>query len=236
VAGQSIQEQMDDAFDKCLHWTVAAALSVVFLLLELWRWFKPSPPSPLGAAVVCVPLFIYSSYRLLRLVPEVKKMKQGRDGERIVGELLENLRAFGYRVIHDLVGGSFNVDHVVVGPAGVFAIETKTWSKRKGDKIESNGETLWKNGFEIKPNPIEQAKAQARWLHGLINELTNEKVYVQAMVVFPGWWVECKVAEPRTFVLNPDQIEGCLKRLPARIEQKDIGFIANRLELLARTK
>ncbi|MGH7942996.1 MAG: hypothetical protein ACREFR_18205, partial [Limisphaerales bacterium] len=59
-------------------------------------------------------------------------------------------------------------------------------------------------------------------------------VFVQPVIVFPGWWVECKIPEPQTLVLNPDQLEGYLKKLPIRLEQKDIGFIANRIEFLAR--
>jgi hypothetical protein len=71
-------------------------------------------------------------------------------------------------------------------------------------------------------------------LHRLIGELTNENVFVQPVIVFPGWWVETKIPEPQTLVLNPDQLEGYLKNLPARIDAKDISFIANRLEFLAR--
>jgi len=31
----------------------------------------------------------------------------------------------GYHVYHDFPAERFNIDHVVVGPAGAFAIETK---------------------------------------------------------------------------------------------------------------
>ena len=46
-----------------------------------------------------------------------------------MGQLLENLRADGARVFHDLVGEGLNIDHVVVSPHGIFVLETKTWSK-----------------------------------------------------------------------------------------------------------
>ncbi|MGA2852722.1 MAG: nuclease-related domain-containing protein [Verrucomicrobiota bacterium] len=234
TAGQSVQEQLEKLQDDWMDKGLFATIAIVLLSLELWRWVWKIQPSPLGAAIVCVPLFGYSVYRMIGLRFQIKNLKQGRDGEKIVGEKLENLRAHGYRVFHDLVGGDFNVDHILVGPAGVFTIETKTWSKHKGEKIESDGELLWKNGTVVKPNPIDQAKAQARWLHGLIKELTNENVFVQPVIVFPGWWVEPKIPEPQTLVLNPDQLEGYLKNIPARLGEKDIGFIANRLEFLVR--
>ncbi|HUE35759.1 MAG TPA: nuclease-related domain-containing protein [Candidatus Acidoferrum sp.] len=234
VAGQSVQEELDKLQYAAMDKGMLAVVAVVLLLLEFWKWFSKAPPSPLGVSIVCAPLFVYSICKLVSLRKQINRLKQGLDGEKIVGEKLENLRVLGYRVFHDLIGGPFNVDHVLAGPAGVFTVETKTWSKGKGDKIDHNGEVLWKNGIEVKPNPIDQAKAQARWLYGLIKELTNENVFVQPVIVFPGWWVEPpKVAKPRALVLNPDQLEGVLKTLPMKLEQNSIGFISKRLELLA---
>lgn len=40
---------------------------------------------------------------------------------------------FRYQVFHDIPGsGKWNIDHVAVGPAGVFAIETKYRTKKPG--------------------------------------------------------------------------------------------------------
>jgi len=57
---------------------------------------------------------------------------RGREGERIVGQFLENARADAARVFHDLVGAGLNVNHVVVSPHGVFALETKSHSNASG--------------------------------------------------------------------------------------------------------
>ena len=56
----------------------------------------------------------------------------GRAEER-VGEELEGLRAHGFYVFHDVpLPGVGNVDHVVLAPPGVFAVEVKTmWGSRK---------------------------------------------------------------------------------------------------------
>jgi hypothetical protein len=40
--------------------------------------------------------------------------------------MLEELAASGWYVIHDVSLGRGNVDHVVVGPGGLFTIETKS--------------------------------------------------------------------------------------------------------------
>jgi len=40
----------------------------------------------------------------------------------------------GFRVFHDIKAKDFNIDHAIVGLSGVFAIETKTRSKRLNAK------------------------------------------------------------------------------------------------------
>ena len=48
-----------------------------------------------------------------------------RGEERVCGILAE--LSDRYHVFNDFVAGGMHVDHVVIGPAGVFAIETKFW-------------------------------------------------------------------------------------------------------------
>lgn len=51
---------------------------------------------------------------------------QGAEGEEVVGRILEGLAAEGWHVIHDVSFGRGNIDHVVVGPGGIFTVETKS--------------------------------------------------------------------------------------------------------------
>ena len=51
----------------------------------------------------------------------------GLTGEREIAKQLEPLLHRGYDVIHDADLGRAAVDHIVVGPSGVFAIETKAF-------------------------------------------------------------------------------------------------------------
>jgi hypothetical protein len=64
--------------------------------------------------------------------PEAQAWQRGADGERHVAHLLEPLVRQGWGVSHDLrvPGSKANVDHVVVGPPGVFAIDTKHYRGR----------------------------------------------------------------------------------------------------------
>ncbi len=51
---------------------------------------------------------------------------QGAEGEELVGEVLGGLEPQGWLAIHDVSLGRGNVDHVAIGPGGIFAIETKS--------------------------------------------------------------------------------------------------------------
>lgn len=49
----------------------------------------------------------------------------GAAGEERTAKAVEPLLRSGWSIAHDLDRGRFNIDHVLVGPAGVFVLETK---------------------------------------------------------------------------------------------------------------
>lgn len=58
-------------------------------------------------------------------------VRKGNEGEMLVGQQLDLLDGAGWRVLHDRrksVTSPANLDHVVVGPSGVFVIDSKNWS------------------------------------------------------------------------------------------------------------
>jgi hypothetical protein len=57
-------------------------------------------------------------------------LRSGIRGEERVADVLAELEDDGFRIIHDLDTGRGNADHVIVGPTGVFVIETKDWGGR----------------------------------------------------------------------------------------------------------
>jgi Nuclease-related domain len=69
-----------------------------------------------------VSMFVISRY----VLPLVERRDRGASGEEHVGALLEQLRGDGFRVIHDASLGHGNVDHILIGPPGVYTIETKS--------------------------------------------------------------------------------------------------------------
>lgn len=53
----------------------------------------------------------------------------GAEGERLVAEALAPLSAAGYILLHDRASGPrANIDHLVIGPSGVWVLNAKHWS------------------------------------------------------------------------------------------------------------
>jgi hypothetical protein len=60
------------------------------------------------------------------------KWRRGAEGERRTAQLLAPLRHLGWTVLHDrrIPGSAANVDHLVVGPTGVWVVDSKVWRGR----------------------------------------------------------------------------------------------------------
>jgi hypothetical protein len=163
----------------------------------------------------------------------IKNLRQGRDGERYVGQMLEQLREKGYRVFHDISGEGFNIDHAIMGPAGVFTIETKARSKPPTGRptIVYDGNTIRiEKGFPF-DEPLKQARAQAWWLTNLLNDGRGRVFRVRPIVVFPDWYVER--TGPRSnddvWVLNPKALGTFLDHEPSVLPADRIDDAAQAL-------
>jgi hypothetical protein len=60
----------------------------------------------------------------------IRAWRTGADGEDRTARALAELEAEGYVVLHDRrkPGSDGNIDHVIVGPTGVFVVETKSYT------------------------------------------------------------------------------------------------------------
>lgn len=223
--GQSVREQrLDMLYDKLFGPTLIACLLLVYAGTEWTRHLLQTPPSPWLASICALAGIAYACWQFYKFVPQLRALRLAEDGEKAVGQLLESLRASGYLVFHDVVGEGFNVDHVLIGPAGVFSIETKTWSKpAKGSpEISFDGETLRAAGWEPDRNPIIQAKGQASWLHGLLAGSTGKSFPVRPVVLFPGWFVkDSRSSRKDLWVLEPKALAAFLSNEPEVMGAED---------------
>ena len=130
-----------------------------------------------------------------------KKREQARDGwiaEQVTGQQLNRLVAQGCLVLHDLPAEVGNIDHVVIAPRGVYAVETKSFRKPKGvtddpkhpgHQVRYDGKGLRFPDFAI-TEPVEQAARHGQWLRRTLRDALGRDVPVVAALALPGWWVE----------------------------------------------
>jgi hypothetical protein len=166
-------------------------------------------------------------------------VRLGRDGERFVGQYLDGLRASGVRVFHDVLADGFNLDHVVVSERGIFAIETKSWTKLDSDsRIRVEAGQLYKNGFLVNPNPIRQVVAEADWLQQLIRKSTGSQYAVRPVVLFPGWWVERmdKATKDIAWVLPHTALPKWLGYESSKLSSDEVNMIAFHLDRYIRAR
>ena len=237
--GQSLEEERRKLFEDKLETPLLLALFFIALsALEWWRDYSQSPPNPIVFTAIAVLLVGFAAWRVWKTRPQAHALKLGIEGEKAVGQFLERLRENGYQVFHDLIGTGFNVDHVVIGPAGVFTVETKTWSKpARGDaKIMFDGEQITTAGRAPERNPVIQARAQAAWLKGLLNESTGRTFAVFPVVVFPGWFIEQSSECLRNiWVLEPKALAKFLANAPQRLELDEVKLASFHLSRFIRT-
>jgi len=83
-----------------------------------------------AAALVVVTLAVGVAGALRRVAPGTGAWAVGAQGERTVADRLRPLSARGIAVLHDrrIPGGRANIDHIAVGPRGVFVIDAKVVS------------------------------------------------------------------------------------------------------------
>jgi hypothetical protein len=202
-------ETLQEEFDE--HVTVLFMVSFMGFALNFLFGGKHQPWAALAALAVVSGLVLLRGRKIFALQQQRWDYRLGFTGERVVGEALNQLQADGFLVFHDLPFDGFNIDHVIVGPPGVFAIETKT--RRKPAQLKGSaratvvfdGKSLHYPGRNPESHGLEQAARNAKTLSLWLVKSTGEQVSAQPVLALPGWWVERRAAGPVN-VLNPKEI------------------------------
>jgi hypothetical protein len=142
---------------------------------------------------------------ILRFVlPLVERHDRGATGEEQVGGLLDELAGEDWQVIHDASLGRGNVDHILIGPAGVFTVETKSHpGPIKVGRV--HGATL------------SQAQAQRKAIERVVG------VPVEPLIVFSRAWVDKPLARRKGVRVTPARmLSGYLERRPATLTREQV--------------
>lgn len=142
VTAQSAKNYRQRLVTAFVGGLVTAFLAGIFI-----GWDVAGPKRSIGIGLVVFGIAILAmlfAYRVTtRKADEFEKSRisflKGATGEVVVAEIIAGFPD-DFCVINDLATPFGNLDHVVVGPTGVFLIETKNWkglieADRKGDVL-----------------------------------------------------------------------------------------------------
>lgn len=211
--------ELDQKVDAHLVYLLLTPLLLYAFYLS-YLYFGRKTISLEGSLIIglpCIGLTIFFIIRWRRHLEERRNIRIEYEGEVSVGQELNRLMLEGYCVYHDFQADDFRIDHIVVGPKGVFSVETKArlrpTTRGRGQSfgavVEYNGRALiYPHGTDV--NTINQAERQASWLSNWIGSTAGESVNVMAVVALPGWYVK-RTSPEGIPVINPKQFRSLLK-------------------------
>lgn len=220
--GHSLKEQLVD-----LQWDLMTYIAITtplpLFVFGIWSIHQLAFETPRlewrwailfgGAGVV------FGAFKMVVLVKKIRNVRLGLEAETAIGQELDQLMKDGFSVYHDIPGDkAFNIDHVVVGPQGVFAVETKGRSKPVTSNEGEGHRVEYKDGRLIFPGwtekaPLEQAKRNAEWLRKWLTSAVGASVSVKPVLMLPGWYIETK-SRPNVAVMNGTNCRAYFARQP----------------------
>jgi len=213
------------------------------IFAEIWK-------APLGWLFILVVALLMGSFlwmiwkarMVLEFTADVRKWRFGLRGEQAVAERLtdRSLAAAGYSSFHDVPGeGDWNIDHVVVGPGGVFVLETKARPRRRATRqqqehvVRFDGRKLqfpWCYDDKV----VEQVERNARWVREFLAAFPPKNVPVHPVIVVPGWYVETEGNYP-VKAMNADYLIGYLQGMKPLFTLEQLDPVIQRLDERSRT-
>ena len=138
---------------------------------------------PIVIGILLLWLLNYANRRVDQHETDRLNWRKGALGEYEVGAELERL-SDEFFIFNDLNTAGFgNFDHVVVGPTGLFAIETKNWS----GLVDADGiGELKENGKNSSSPHVRRFVRRTMMLRDQVIALTHSNnIYIRSVMVFP---------------------------------------------------
>jgi len=233
-AGQSLQVRLlETVIDKKVFPILVITILTILTFLEWLRLYVKTPNFHWLYTVITIVFVLFFLFYWKKNNKEIENIRLGLKGEEIVAEKLNDLRELGYKVYNDLVADGFNIDHLLIGPAGIFTIETKTYRKNntKDCQIYYDGKTIKVDNFDISKmkDPIKQAKGQKYWLSRKLDK-SFSNLKVRSVVIFPGWYINSKAINTEVMVCNQNSFLSIIKKEKQILDADQIKRISAYIE------
>ncbi|MFB4270738.1 nuclease-related domain-containing protein [Nonomuraea sp. GTA35] len=165
---------------------VVVGLAVGFLVHE-WR---------VGVTAGVIAAILEAVYRA-RSSSSVPAWRRTSVAERRTEAQLRRLERSGYRTLHAraIPGSEAQIDHLVVGPTGVYAVDSEKWDRRLPVRVQM-GKKLFHGPFDMKPR-LTEAKWEATQASELISKSFGREISVVPSLAIYGPPVPWKIMNIR---------------------------------------
>jgi hypothetical protein len=211
------------AWTRTLPWRVAATLGVTAGGGILGSLLAPRLGLVLGGLAA-----VAAGWGLrFRPSPDAVAWQRGATGERRTARLLDPLERQGWAVLHDLAlpGSRANIDHLVIGPGGVFVIDSKHYRGRL--QFDPSGR-LWHGRYPLAPT----LRAVSFEADQAAQVLTDPDVVVVPIVAVHGAQVPWgKVVVQGVPVMAARRLPSMLRQLPAVLGPERVAWLADQARI-----
>jgi nuclease-like protein len=205
----------------------------VFGFFAGYTWREHGPLVALITALICFAVFVLvwrkASRYMDRMAKERIRLLKGGRGEALIAWLLEDLDDEWHIFNGIKPTKDSDIDHVVVGPGGVFCISTKSQhgifsGTREG--VNHNGEPC---------DFARDAMRQAMWVKDLLAEEMNGRApWIQPVLAVPFGFTERDACDGKVLLVHQYDINERIapENLPKELDKEKIQRVVGILEVL----
>lgn len=220
-AGKSVSKMMTDRRQK----VIAVALALIFIVI-MWALSIPTfMKRGLSFTIVCVIIlwFVVSNLEKIgnHFAKRAKHADKGTRAEERVGKKLTEIQ--GYTSFHDIVYDGFNIDHLLIGPVGIFVIETKGHE----GPVSNEGDVLLLKGKPTQKNFLNQTWSQIYHIRDILKKQTGKEWPVSPVLCFSNAYVEVREKVKGVSVVNAGYLDKFIARQKTVLSQDDISRITS---------
>jgi hypothetical protein len=185
------------------------------------------------ALILALLLAAWASRKIDEIAKDRRDFLRGEAGEITLAWNLETLPE-SYYIVNDLNTGSGNLDSVVIGPTGVFALDAKNW--RGVVASDGKGEILLNGRFD--KAHVKQLVGRVMGIRDRVKALAPEvDPFIQAVFVFTAARVEAPWRSTgMAHCIRDDQLYDYTvdRKAGKRLSTKEVKMIARAFAALAR--
>ncbi|WP_300458636.1 nuclease-related domain-containing protein [Desulfobacula sp.] len=232
---KSTNDILENFFFLCIFPIILYSVSITQYSFSHW---KPGITYFILMGLIITGGLLYFGKKLYKLFKQRNHLRIGYECEVAIGQSLQKLAKYGFNTFHDFPAQkNFNIDHIAVGPQGIFAVETKGRAKLK--KAENNNWKLLFDGERLRfpgwteTEPVSQTTRQAKWLQNWIKQATGDQHYVTPVLAIPGWFIDFPPKPSELKICNGKSFDFLTKNR-AVLTEKQIAVISFQIEKMCR--